>query len=130
MLAIDVTVGKLKVKEVVRKSCTLDVHFNDLHPKTLTVSGNVDDGENFSERIIQAIRAYEKEQNKDAAAGDSFLDRNILVRIKDEERVQEQMKQFFNKIDSKLKQLQGRSAGPLSFINLVNEIKNMEMSFH
>ncbi|HII88866.1 TPA: hypothetical protein HA253_04675, partial [Candidatus Woesearchaeota archaeon] len=69
-------------------------------------------------------------QNKDAAAGDSFLDRNILIRIKDEERVQDQMKQFFNKIDSKLKQLQGRSPGPLSFINLVNEIKNMEMSFH
>ncbi len=128
MLAIDVTLAQLKVKEVVRKSCTLDVHFKDVHSKTLTVSGNVDDGENFAERIIQAIRAYEKEQNKDAVSGDSFLDRNILIRIKDEDRVQDQMKQFFNKIDSKLKQLQNKNA-PLSFINLVNEIKNMEMHF-
>lgn len=127
MLNLDISLQSIKVKNLVRKDCTVDVLFHDGNQKTLTLSGSIDEPGLFASRIIHSIRKYEREQHPDLH-GDSILETNINIRISREDKVTDQLQHFFTKIGNKTKQLQNKTA-PLSFINLVNEIKNMELAF-
>ena len=126
MIIVNVKFLKAEVNNFTRDELTINLHFDDGEKRVIAKTGKIDNPEEFISSIFSFIRKFEKENNQNLASDELFD--TVVVRFENEDKTEDKLKFFINKVAGKLKDLRSKTQAD-GYLGYVNEIKRMELIF-